>query len=87
MRLTGSIKIHKSDGITRPARQVEILDNGCLAVWDDDKTKEPDIVVQDDKWERVEREDSSWRHTSPQAIMKEAEERDDVDEDKVAKFL
>jgi len=87
MKLTGSIKIHKSDGVTRPARKVVVMDNACLAICDNEDCEEPDIVVPEDKWERVERDNTSWRQTSPEAIMREARERDDVDEDEVAKFL
>jgi hypothetical protein len=80
MKLTGNIKIHKSDGVTRQAKCVIVLDNGELAVWDKQKG-EPDILVSEDKWERVEREGHSWRQSSYSNVMEEAKERDDVNED------
>jgi len=87
MKITGSVKIHKSDGVTREALGVKVMDNGSLAVWDKKTSGEPDILVSEDKWERVERDGHSWRQTSSQAILEEARERDDVDADDVAKFL
>jgi len=82
------VAIHKSDGVTKHAAKVKIMDNGCLAVWDTLETQEePDIVVKEDKWERVEREGHSWRQTSTESVMEEARRRDDVDEDKVAEQL
>lgn len=82
------VVIHKSDGVTRRANKVEILSHGSLAVWDSEDTDMgPDILVQGDKWERVERKGHNWRQSSAAAIMQEAKERDDVDEDEVANIL
>jgi len=41
-------------------------------------TVEPSIIVGSDKWERVEREESYWNHTSTKAIKQKAKKRDDV---------
>jgi hypothetical protein len=82
------VVIHKSDGVTRRADKVQILSHGSLAVWDSHGDNEdPDILVQGDKWERVEREGHSWRQTTSKAVMEEARKRDDVDEDEVANML
>jgi hypothetical protein len=82
------VVIHKSDGVTRRADKVKLLSHGSLAVWDSHGECEgPDILVQGDKWERVEREGHNWRQTSSKAIMEEARKRDDVDEEEVANIL
>jgi len=97
MKITGELKVHKSDGVTRPARRAEVMKNGALAVWDEPRVDankmelikwgEPDIIVSEEKWERIEREGHSWRHTSTKAVMEQARKRDDVDEDEVADML
>jgi len=87
MKISGDVKVHKSDGVTRAVIAAKVLDDGSLAVWDSDKDKEPDIIVTPDKWERVERDGHNWRQTSTKAIMEQARERDDVDEDKVAEVI
>lgn len=56
----------------------------------DDRTKEviePDIVVGEEKWERIERDECSWKKHSTSNIMQRAKERDDVDEEKVKEQL
>lgn len=82
------VVIHKSDGVTRRAHKVKILSHGALAVWDSHgEGGGADILVQGDKWERVEREGHNWRQTSSKAIMEEARKRDDVDEEDIADIL
>lgn len=44
---------------------------------------EPDIVVKDDKWERVQRKGKYWKRSSTSAVIERAKERDDVDEEQV----
>jgi len=83
MQITGEIKVHKSDNLTRAASKVEVMGDGSLAVWDGNTT-EPDIIVRPEHWERIEREGHYWRQASPEAIMDRAKERDDVDENEVA---
>jgi len=48
-----------------------------------DKIIEPDIMVQEDKWERVERDGHLWKQTFSQALKAKAKKRDDVDSDAV----
>jgi len=92
MRITGDLKIHKSDGVTRPAKSALVLEDGSLAVWDSIKKDSdgnnlpsaydnPDIIVESEKWHRIEREGHHWKHKSPQALKERAKNRDDVDED------
>lgn len=85
MYISGELKIHKSDGVTKAARKAKVLDNGELAVWEpniDDLPNQhdgdPDIIVSADMWERVEREGSSWRDNIT-SLVEQAKERDDVD--------
>lgn len=89
--MTGNLKVHKKVE-TRRASAVEVLPNGELAVWDSIpdsqisyavQQDEPDIIVDEDEWQRVEREGHNWKRTSPEAIKQRAKERDDVDEDEV----
>lgn len=97
MKITGELKVHKSDGVTRPVRKARVMKNGALAVWDEPRVDanklelikwgEPDIIVSEEKWERIERDGHHWRHTSSRAVMEEARKRDDVDEDEVAEML
>lgn len=95
--MEGSLQIHKSDATTRDCSAVIRLSDGGLAVYDtlphdwnyrDEElwmpTGEfisPDIIVDPDRYNRVEKEDSTWNTHSPEALRKRAEERDDVDED------
>jgi len=44
---------------------------------------EPDVIVGSDKWERIERNNHSWKNTTINSMMQEAEKREDVDEDEV----
>lgn len=44
---------------------------------------EPDVVVKESKWERVERDGHSWKNTTPSALRERAKRRDDVDEDEI----
>jgi len=85
------VVIHKSDGVTRRAQKVQVLDNNALAVWDTEEASvdidEPDVIVKGDKWERIEKEEHSWRQSSASRIMQEARERDDVDEEFVSDVL
>lgn len=107
MFITGEIKVHKNDGVTRHCKAAKVFGDGSLAVWDeapddefgfavvspntgfqlvDKRTEEiiePDIMVQSNRWERIEREDHSWKQTSSAALRKRAERRDDVDEDQI----
>jgi len=87
----GKVVIHKSDGVTRRAEKVQVLDNNALAVWDSEDDSEgvdePDIVVKADKWERIEKEEYSWRQSSASRIMQEARERDDVNEEFISDML
>lgn len=43
----------------------------------------PHIIVQPDKYDRVETEDSTWNTHSPQALRERAKSRDDVNEDDI----
>lgn len=85
--MTGELKIHKSDGVTRVASKAEVLDDGSLAVWDDKDNDEPDIIVTSDYWQRIEKEGHSWRRSNYKQIMEEAKNRDDVDEDELSNIL
>lgn len=90
--MRGNLKIHKSDGITRSADKVKILPDGAIAVWDNIDTtgfveSGPDVIASSDKWERVEREDHSWRRSSTSNIIQEAKDRDDVDADDVTDII
>lgn len=85
MLITGELKVHKSDGVTREATRAEVLPDGSLAVWDANEglEKGPDIIVRPDLWERIEREGHNWKHTSSAALEQRAKRRDDVDEDDI----
>lgn len=87
MDIRGNIKIHKADGITKSVVRAKVIQDGCLAVWDEAIDGDPDIIVQSDKWERIEREGHSWRRSHSSNIIEEAKERDDVDVDQVREML
>lgn len=88
MQISGNVKVHKSDGMTKAVSKAEVLSNGSLAIWGTENIDgEPDIIVSEDMWERVEREDHSWRRSAKHSYIQEAKERDDIDEEKVDKYL
>lgn len=85
--ITGTVKVHKSDNQVRNARKAKVMGDGSLAVWDDNINSEPDIIVSQDMWRRVERDDHSWLGGGHTNIMKEAKERDDVNEEMIRDHL
>lgn len=53
----------------------------------DNSAIEPDILVDPDKWDRVERDKHSWKNSTAKGIMERAKRRDDVDEEEVEDFV
>lgn len=82
MDISGQLKVHKSDGVTKDVSRAKILNNGELAVWEYDSDGEPDIIVSASMWKRIERNGANWR-TNMKSVIKQAEERDDVDVDQI----
>ena len=85
--ITGQIKVHKTDNQVRNVYKAKILDSGGLAVWDGEDSDEPDIIVSADMWRRVERDGHSWLRSGHNAILEEAKERDDVNEELIKNHL
>ena len=82
MDISGELKVHKSDGVTKSVSRAKVLNNGELAVWEYENDGEPDIIVSADMWERIERKGANWR-SNMNSLIERAKQRDDVDVDDI----
>jgi len=88
--ITSSNSLMLWDDIAESFVQAKFPDGGTDPILVDNRDSniiEPDIIVKPGKWERIERDGHHWKRSTTNSIISRAEQRDDVDADKVKDFM